>query len=109
MMYITCQEREKKGKKNQMITSDNPTTVNCHTPLQIEENTTMYLETWWNVSYVHRVALRAPPKWCGCHLHAKACQAHSNSFKHWKIKKYIYKNIKILPTTPVTTQNTHKL
>jgi len=45
-MYITCQEREKKGKKNQMITSDNPTTVNCHTPLQIEEKTTMYLETW---------------------------------------------------------------
>jgi len=37
-MYITCPEREKKGKENQTITGDNPTTISCDAPLRMEED-----------------------------------------------------------------------
>jgi hypothetical protein len=42
MVYITCQEREKK-EKNQTTTSDNPATISCHVPLQMEEDTAAHL------------------------------------------------------------------
>jgi hypothetical protein len=35
--------REKRRGENQTTTGDNPTTVNCHTPLQMKEDTTTHL------------------------------------------------------------------
>ena len=54
--------KEKRRKKNQTTTDNNPTTVSYNAPLQIKEDKTTHLEKRRKSSYIHQVMPYAPPE-----------------------------------------------